>query len=194
MCLARMQTGTSNQVVFVNFSTRYHAHRIFAGQNPLLAPALYCCSRVISDDYTSIMEYIPKTRGQPVKLGPHSLVDDLLPPRPMPEVVYQDVAKSLGLLHKQDFVFGDLREGNLLYMPGDLLVDFDGVSRDGGDRYCVCLDPAAKLGVNRWQIMKKEHDDGNLKQLTERLSGGGYLYRKLLFPSPSTAVLRFPRR
>ena len=90
----------------------------------------------------------------------------------MPEVVYRDVAKLLDLLHKQDFGFGDLRE-NLLHMPEDLLVDFDGVSRDGENRYSACLDPAARFGVNRWQIMKRERDDGNLKRLS-----GGYLDRK----------------
>jgi len=68
-------------------------------------------------------------------------------------------------------------------MPEDLLVDFDGVSRDGENRYSACLDPAARFGVNRWQIMKRERDDGNLKRLS-----GGYLDRKLLFHAPSTTA------
>lgn len=134
----------------------------------------------------SIMEHILKTRGQLIKLRPHSLVDDFFH-----RGQCLKLSTRTSLIPSACFT-NKLRE-NLLYMSGDLLVDFDGVGRDGGDRYSVCLDPAVKLGVNRWQMMKKEHDDGDLKQLTERLSGG-YLDRKLLFPVPSTTALRFLRR
>lgn len=38
-----------------------------------------------------------------------------------------------------------------------LFVDFDGVGRDGVDRYSTCLNPEAGLGVAGWQIMEKSH-------------------------------------
>lgn len=102
-----------------------------------LAPSLHCCARVIGEIYMVVMEYIPKSRGQSTSLGLAPWV---------PEVVYQDVVKALGLLHKV-FVFGDLRETNL-YLPEDggrmLLVEFNGVGMDGEDRYSACLDPAVK--------------------------------------------------
>jgi len=53
-----------------------------------------------------------------------------------------------------------------------LLVDLDGVGRDGGDGFSTCLNSEAGLGVARWQIMKKAHDAENLKRLMEWLSRG----------------------
>jgi len=173
MYLARMQTGTPDQVVLVKFAAKYNqeAHRLLAGQNPPLAPALYFCRRVVGGMYMVIMEYIAKPRGWPI--DSISSTRDLLPP-PVPEVVRRDVTKALGLLHKENFVFGDLREANLLYLPEDggrvLLIDFDGVGLDGVGRYSACLNPEAELGVNRWQIMEKEHDNRNFERLMERMS------------------------
>ena len=44
------------------------------------------------------------------------------------EVVPKDVSQALRLLHDSTLVFGDLREGNLLYLPNDggrvLLINF----------------------------------------------------------------------
>jgi hypothetical protein len=48
-----------------------------------------------------------------------------------------------------------------------LLADFDGAGRDGRDRYSACLNPAARLGVSRWQIMEKAHDGEILKRLMQ---------------------------
>lgn len=38
------------------------------------------------------------------------------------EVDLWDVAQTLELLHAQHLVFGDLREANVLYLPGDVVV------------------------------------------------------------------------
>ncbi|KAF9644443.1 hypothetical protein BDM02DRAFT_3190581 [Thelephora ganbajun] len=174
MYLARMEIETSTQVVFVKFAVKYHedAHRLLANQDSPLAPALYFCARVIGDMYMVVMEYITKSRGQ--SIDPYSSIDGSPPPQPVPAVVRRDVCKGLDLLHERDLVFGDLRETNLLYLAEDggrvLFVDFDGVGRDGMDRYSPCLDPAAGLGVARGQVMEKAHDRRNLERLMERLS------------------------
>ena len=138
-----MQNGTSNQVVFVKFATRYreYVHRMHVG--------------VIGDICMVIVEYSQRR-------GTSRSSSDLAP---------------WFMAH-----FYRLRE-NLLHMPEDLLVDFDGVSRDGENRYSACLDPTARFGVNRWQIMKRERDDGNLKQLS-----GGYLDRKPFYAPSTTKV------
>ncbi|KAF9644456.1 hypothetical protein BDM02DRAFT_947327 [Thelephora ganbajun] len=170
MYLARMQTGTSTQVVFVKFAVKYRedAHRLLADQVPPLAPALHFCARIVGGVYMVVMEYIPKSKGQ--SIDPHSSPDS----SPVPEVVHRDVSKGLALLHGQNLVFGDLRETNLLYLlEGEgrvLFVDFDGVGQDGVDRYSACLNPGAGLGVHRWQVMEKVHDRQNLGRLMERLS------------------------
>ena len=171
MYLARMQIDTSNQVVLVKFAAKYNeeAHRLLAGNN--LAPALHFCARVIGGMYMVVMEYIPNTRGW--SLDPRSSADHP-PSLPKPEVIRQDITKALGLLHERGFVFGDLREANSLYLPEDggrvLLVDFDGVGLDGKDRYSPCLNPELELGVGRWQIMEKRHDNENLERMMKRVS------------------------
>ena len=169
MYLAR---NTSNEVVLVKFAAKYNeeAHRLLADED--LAPKLYFCARVIGDMYMVVMEYIPKSRGW--SLDPLSSVDPP-PSRPKPEVIRRCISRALGLLHERHLVFGDLREANSLYLPENggrvLLVDFDGVGRDGTDRYSPCLNPDLNLGVERWQIMEKGHDDENLERMMKRVSG-----------------------
>ena len=87
----------------------------------------------------------------------------------------ESVSEALRLSpHKNDLVFGDLQEGNLLYLPRNggraLFIDFDGFSQDGKDRYSTCLDPAVELGVDRLQIMEKSHDLDNLERLMDQPS------------------------
>ena len=177
MYLARMQLNQaeeSTQEVFVKFTAKYHedAHRLLAQQDPPLAPALYFCARVIGDVYMVVMEYIPQSKGRPI----HQYSSGPALPQNLPEIVERDVSKALKLLHGQDLVFGDLREPNLLYLADPdggriLLVDFDAVGLDGEARYSACLNPNADYcaGVDRGQIMKKEHDRDNLRELLERL-------------------------
>jgi len=168
--LARMCTkgGASAVDVLVKFAVKYNAtaHRLLADHDPPLAPALYSCERVIGDMFMVVMEYIPNSKGA-------SLYGTSLSPSAL-ESVHQGVSQALGLLHGKNLVFGDLRELNVLYLPEEdraLLVDFDGVGRDGEDRYSACLNHEVGLGVVRLQIMEKSHDDENLKKLMDRLSG-----------------------
>ncbi|KAF9779327.1 hypothetical protein BJ322DRAFT_1024686 [Thelephora terrestris] len=179
MYLARMQVKTSTQAkgstheVFVKFSPNYNeaAHRLLAGQKPPLAPALHFCARVIGDMYMVVMEYIPESRGRSADVPVHG---PSFPPNLL-RVVEQEVLKALRLLHEQQWVFGDLREPNLLYLPESggriLLVDFDNVGRDGEATYSACLNPEAGFapGVERGQVMKKEHDFGNLQMTLKRI-------------------------
>ena len=182
MYLARMRINTSTQAeattqnVFVKFAVKYHeaAHRLLADQNPPLAPALHFCARVVGDMYMVVMEYIPQSVGRSV--DPH--VSGPALPQNLPQVVRQDVSKALGLLHGENWVFGDLREPNLIYLPDSdsdggrvLFVDFDAVGPDGEARYSACLNPKAGFcaSVQRGQIMKKEHDWENLEVLLGRL-------------------------
>ena len=122
--------------------------------------------------YMVVMEYIPESRG--LSIHPYSLTDGSSLPQPALEVVCREVSKALDLLHDRGLIFGDLREPNALYLPEDgrhmSLVDFDGVGRDGVDRYSTCLNPEAGLGVARWQITEKSHDRENLERMMERLS------------------------
>ena len=182
--LARMefktsgQTEASTQEVFVKFAPRYNqdAHRLLAGHNPPLAPVLHFCARVVGDMYMIIMEYIPESRGRCV--DPRALPGGPPLPRNLPQVIKRDVSEALRLLHEKRWVFGDLREPNLLYLPDAnggrvLLVDFDGAGLDGEGRYSACLNPDAGLSasVERGQIMKKEHDVENFELVLERLNG-----------------------
>jgi len=169
MYLARAQLPgeTSTKEVLVKFTAKYHeaAHRLLASHDPPFAPALHSCTRVIGGLFMVVMQYIPESDGGCLR-NP-SL-------RPDPTVVRKGVSDALYLLHDDDLVFGDLREGNLLYLPGNggrvLLIDFDGVGQDGTDRYSACLNPQAGLGVDRLQIMEKSHDLDNLERLMDRLS------------------------
>jgi len=166
--LAEMDIGTSKEVVLVKFSAKYHedAHLLLANAKPPLAPILHFCARVVGDMYMVVMEYIPKSEGQSLFAAP--------PPPPALEGIRKDIKRALDLLHENGFVFGDLRESNVLYLPKDggrvLPVDFDNVGEHGKGKYSACLNPEAKLGVARGQTMDKDHDHKNLERLMERFT------------------------
>ena len=168
------QPEGSTQVVFVKFAVEYNeaAHRLLAEQKPPLAPALYFCARVVGDMYMVVMEYIPDSSGRSIDRVPKGspLSQDL------PHLVERNVSKALSLLHAKNWVFGDLREPNILCLedPDDnrvLLVDFDTVGEDGKSRYSALLNPEALFcdDVKRGQIMKKEHDSKHLEDILRRL-------------------------
>lgn len=160
----------STEVVLVKFTPRYNelAHRLLANHRPPLAPALYSCSRVIGDLYMVVMEY--KSDASPL----HRFFPPFgLPYLPKAEVVRAELTNALELLHREDLVFGDLRQMNILYShQGDrvFLVDFDWVGKDGETHYPACLNPDLGLNVGRWQLMEKGHDHPNLGRVMDRLS------------------------
>jgi len=162
--LARMPEN-SDEVVLVKFSAKYHedAHSLLASTDPPLTPALHFCTRVVGDMYMVVMEHVPKAKGQSLFVAP--------PPESALVGIQKDIDRALDLLHEKDLVFGDLREANVLYLTGEgraLLVDFDGVGKHGVDRYSACLNPEAKLGVARGQIMERDHDRKNLERMMGR--------------------------
>ena len=171
MYLARMQPKGSDSVsvVLVKFTVQYNesAHCLLTEccPDPFLAPRLYTRMSVIGDMEMVIMEYIPASESSSLEGSPKLF--------PACDIVHRDVSKALKLLHGQGLVFSDLQELNILYLPEvdcALLIDFDGVGRDGVDRYPTCLNPDVDLGVERLQIMDKSHDLENLEELMKWLS------------------------
>jgi len=161
---------TSVRLVLVKFTAKYNdaAHRLLAEHDPPLAPALYHCVRVIGGLYMVVMEYM--SNAKPLH---YFLLLSPRPPPPNADVVRRDVRKALDLLHGQDFVFGDLRQINVLYSSNDeraFLVDFDWVGKHKVDRYSPCLDTRLGLGVGKWDLMRKSDDDANLKKVMQWLS------------------------
>ena len=95
---------------------------------------------MIGDMFMIGLQYISVSEGV-------SLRDASLSP-PALEAVWRGVSRALELLHRQDLVFGDLREMNVLNLAeGDrtLLVDFDGVGRPGESKYPAYLNPNGGL-------------------------------------------------
>ena len=163
----RIPGDTSTREVLVKFTAKYNedAHRLLAESVPPLAPTLHSCTRVIGDLFMVVMQYISESEGG-------CLRDVSL--RPNLEAVRAGVSEALRLLHGHDLVFGDLREGNLLYLPNDgdrvLFVDFDHVGKHKVDRYSACLNREAGLGVDSLELMEKSHDVENFDGLMSRLS------------------------
>src|SRR5688572_17282077 len=64
----------------------------------------------------------------------------------VPGTVLGDVEKAVALLHANGWVFGDLRDANVVVSGGrGFLVDFDWAGKEGEDRY-----PAALNENNSW--------------------------------------------
>jgi hypothetical protein len=166
------KSGAGDDTVLVKFTSRYNqvAHRLLFDQELPLAPALYSCTRVIGDLTMVVMEYLEDARPLHWFFSPFSTGTTL----PKVDIVRRDLEKALQVLHKDDFVFYDLRQANVLYSPKDggrtFLVDFDGVGKDGKDRYSPCLNPNLDLGVSGSQIMRKSHDLSNLEKVVKWLS------------------------
>jgi len=171
--LARRPTGTAgdHETVLVKFTPKYNktAHLSLSKHIPPLAPALYSCTPVVGGLQMVVMEYL--SDAKPLY---HFLAQSPRPPTPNVRAVRRDVAAALKILHENDFVFGDLREANVLYSPEAggraFLIDFDGVGKHGRDRYSPCLNFELGLGVLRWQIMEKSHDESNLERIISWLS------------------------
>jgi hypothetical protein len=74
------------------------------------------------------------------------------------------VSRAIELLHQSDYVFGDLRLGNILIGEKDeaYLVDFDWCGRDGIDTYPAEINDSGEVrwaeGMRRFYPMQKAHD------------------------------------
>ncbi|CAE7198180.1 unnamed protein product [Rhizoctonia solani] len=87
---------------------------------------------------------------------------------------FEDIDKAIALLHAHDFVFGDLREPNVMVLPTGkaMLVDFDWCGKGMGARYPFEMNMDLELGWHRdvgpGAEMRKEHDKYMLEKLRPR--------------------------
>ncbi|KAL5514058.1 hypothetical protein ACEPAG_2819 [Sanghuangporus baumii] len=190
-----LYTGTMNgKNVIIKFTRRYceGAHRLLA-QNGL-APQLHLCVPVLGGYLMVVMDYVPgETSDMFLLRGPFTT--DIL----------SDIRKAMELLHREGYVFGDLRLRNILIVRkmqadadqpkpnganklahgpdypaatndkyanrqfGAVLVDFDWCGRDSEARYPPTLNDTGDIdwapGVERFGLMKKEHDEYLLRKL-----------------------------
>ena len=156
-----------SRTVLVKFAPRYNeeAHRLLASHG--LAPTLHHCIRVIGDMYMVVMEYLSDARPLPFFFPPFHV-----PRLPDIPLIRESLTKALELLHGKGLVFGDLRVLNILYSPEHnriYLVDFDWTGRDGVDRYSACANPEVGIGIGKWEILRKNHDDVNFERIMKSL-------------------------
>ncbi|KIK15018.1 hypothetical protein PISMIDRAFT_115941 [Pisolithus microcarpus 441] len=81
--------------------------------------------------------------------------------------------EAIAFLHGAGFVFGDLREPNIMLTPGDKvvqLIDFDWAGKDGEAVYPLSLSSHIQwpIGVAGLKRIKKEHDLSNLVRILTR--------------------------
>ncbi|KAL5522069.1 hypothetical protein ACEPAF_1925 [Sanghuangporus sanghuang] len=183
--------------VVVKFTSTYcgDAHRLLASHG--LAPQLHFCGRIRGGLWMVVMDYVQGNNSN------NYLTENGLPPD-----IVADVRKAVGLLHDEDYVFGDLRPQNILVLkeqeantnemlripnkPSDhasndeysmimvngrdvyprlraVLIDFDWCGKDSEARYPTTLNDTGDIdwapGVERFGLMKKEHDDYRLRNL-----------------------------
>jgi len=158
--------GTDKEVV-VKFTARYNekAHRILAEAG--FAPQLHFCGRVVGGLYMVVMDRVD---GQSLWQLQTDNVE-------IPPVVLEQIREAMRLLHKQNIVFGDLRDSNVLYVAskdGIVVVDFDWPGEDG-----VCRYPATLNRSNGWAeevspygVMRKAHDLWQIQRLERLLQPG----------------------
>jgi serine/threonine protein kinase len=148
------EDGESHQDIIVKFVERYNAeaHHLLANAN--LAPTLLYCS---TEDHNPpelgglimvVMEYI---NGQTAfrRYGEEQL----------PQCIFNQVEEALGILHGRDFVFGDLRNPNIMITKDDhtLLIDFDWCGKHGEHTYPSTLNDARSpfTSINWHQDVKR---------------------------------------
>lgn len=162
-------TGSFNgDKVLIKFTHRYNkkAHTLLAGAG--LAPRLHFCNPIVGNLLMIVMDYIPDAK---------SVLRLRVEESPLPSIIPEQVEKAVTLLHNRDIVFGDLRDGNVIYAPPTpdqtdgrvMLVDFDWAGSHDIDRYSATLNPAGGWadGVSQYVKMHKEHDLWQLNRLKE---------------------------
>lgn len=154
------QSGTLTPVV-VKFTPKYcrDAHALCADAG--LAPKIWFCQRLddVGGLYIVVMDYVNSCEDETIREYPGAVVA---------------LRQAVRLLHRNDLVFGDLREPNVLVTGKDegmMLVDFDWCGREGEARYpCgINLDVDSipwHEDVRRGGEIKKDHDKWLFKILT----------------------------
>ncbi|KAF6743657.1 hypothetical protein DFP72DRAFT_1020092 [Ephemerocybe angulata] len=155
--------------VVIKFMPFYNedAHTLLAEAG--LAPQLHFCNPIVGDLVMVVMEDI---RGAATSV--RQLMQGHRCPR-LSHVILKEVKRAVKLLHDADMVFGDLREGNILYSNDQetgqeriVLVDFDCAGVAGKSRYpATILNTAGgwEPGVFPCGIMEKVHDLWQIQHL-----------------------------
>jgi hypothetical protein len=154
--LARTTPGTPKPIV-VKFVQRYgeDAHRLLAKEN--LAPALIYCGHISAQGRVPsyghlrmvVMEYIDG--------------DTLDKAKRIPRKSRDEIRRALDLLHKSGYVFGDLRQPNVMITKNQetKLIDFDWAGKHDTDRYplLISCNLPWPVGVEALSLMQTSHDD-----------------------------------
>lgn len=152
-------------LITVKFVRQYNgeAHRLLAAK--ILAP------RLLFDSNDDRNADFPRPGGMRMVVMDYIPGDDLINYRRRTHIldsVKDNVKEALGILHKNNLVFGDLRDPNIMVKQrGDktvqaMLIDFDWCGKHGEARYPTSMNYAdiwwAK-GAGKGSLMRKEHDD-----------------------------------
>ena len=156
--------------VLIKFTHHYskEAHDLLAKVG--LAPKLRFCNPVVGGVLMVVMDCIPEAKSV------RQFRDEGLS---LPPVILGEVERAVALLHNGGFVFGDLRDGNILYLEDQggeervMLVEFDWTGIDGVSRYSATLNRHGEWaeGVCPYGVMKKEHDLWQIKRLKKLITG-----------------------
>lgn len=148
--------------VLIKFAGRYNveAHKLLAEAG--LAPRLHFFNPIIGNLHMIVMDYLPDAMTSDLKLREERVSG--------PSAVLDKVELAVSLLHERGIVFGDLREGNIVYFDDRvMLVDFDWAGRHGVDRYPATLNVEGSCqwadDVYPYGVMRKEHDLWQLRRL-----------------------------
>jgi hypothetical protein len=151
--------------IVVKFVRQYNgeAHRLLAAAN--LAP------RLLFDGNDDRNADFPRPGGMRMVVMDFVHGEDLMDyrKRDLPLGSIRDnVKEAIGILHKHDFVFGDLRDPNVrVKLEGDklvqgMLIDFDWSGKHDEARYPTSMNQdeiSWAKGAEKGSVMKKEHDD-----------------------------------
>jgi serine/threonine protein kinase len=160
--LARTTSGTVKSIV-VKFVQRYgeDAHRLLAKEN--LAPELFYYGHIgVQDEAPSyghlrmvVMEYIDG--------------DTLDKAKRIPRTSRDQIRRALDLLHQSGYVFGDLRQPNVMITKNQeiKLIDFDWAGEHMKARYPLLISRNLPWpdGVEALSLMETSHDDKMLERL-----------------------------
>jgi serine/threonine protein kinase len=156
----------NNIPVIVKFCETYGeaAHRRLAAEG--LAPSIHYCSRITGG---AIMVVMDEVAGRSA--------DQEFKDNDIPLSVLKDIKHALEVLHREGFVFGDVRRPNVMVTKSldghgnegwhGKLVDFDWAGKVNEATYPIMLNDSIRWarGVEGGAVILPEHDDYMINQL-----------------------------
>ena len=148
---------TVDQDVAVKFTSKYcrEAHELLADHDPPFAPKLLFCEKMadVGGLWVVVMDYVES----------HAAAADPSTAATEKVKMKAEVGKAIQVLHDAGFVFGDLRDPNIIQASSEkmFLVDFDWAGREGEARYPATINMTDIVwgeGTVRCGLVKKEHD------------------------------------